>query len=151
MKINKIFRKEFLITLLFKQNKWHKHGVFIHTVLVVYHVIKNKRYDMIAAAFLHDIGKPICAYQDEEDIIINEYSFTNHEEISYQLIKNWFFISEFTKELVRHHYLIRGMINAKRKKQIGKYNRMERIYKKLDIKFIKDLEQFLVFDDLAKK
>ena len=106
---------------------------------------------MIAAGFLHDIGKPICAYQDEEDIITGEYSFTNHEEISYQIIKNWFFLSSFTIQLVRYHYLLRGMLNAKRKNQLGKYKRMEKIFNKLDKKFIKDLEIFLIFDDLAKK
>ena len=123
----------------------------MHTLLVVYHVIKNKKYDMIAAAFLHDIGKPLCAYQDDEDVVTGEYSFTNHEEISYQIIKNWFFLSDYTKELVRHHYLLRGMINSKKKNQIGKYNRMRRIFEKLDNKFIEDLKIFLLFDDLAKK
>ena len=106
---------------------------------------------MISAAFLHDIGKPLCAYQDKEDILIGDYSFTNHEEISYCIIKNWFFISDFTKKLVRHHYLLRGMKNAKKKNQTGKYNRMRRIYEKLDQKSINDLEVFLIFDDLAKK
>lgn len=123
----------------------------MHTLLVVYHVIKNKKYDMITAAFLHDIGKPLCAYQDDEDVVTGEYSFTNHEEISYQIIKNWFFLSDYTKELVRHHYLLRGMINSKKKNQIGKYNRMRRIFEKLDNKFIEDLKIFLLFDDLAKK
>jgi len=106
---------------------------------------------MITAAFLHDIGKPLCAYQDDEDVLTGEYSFTNHEEISYQIIKNWFFLSDYTKELVRHHYLLRGMINTKKKNQIGKYNRMRKIFEKLDNKFIEDLKIFLVFDDLAKK
>ena len=151
MILKRVLKKEFFITLFFKQNRWHNHGVFIHTLLVVFYAIKNRRLDMIAAAFLHDIGKPLCAYQDDEDMVTSEYSFTNHEEISYQIIKNWFFISDFTKELVRHHYLLRGMANAKRKKQTGKYNRMERIYTKLDKKFLKDLEKFLIFDDLAKE
>lgn len=103
------------------------------------------------AGLLHDISKPICAYQDEKDKITGEYSFTNHEEISYQMIKNWNFISDYSKNLVRYHYLIRGMINAKNKNQIGKYNRMKRKYDKLDNKFIKDLKLFLIYDDLAKK
>ncbi len=137
--------------MFYKQNKWHNHGVFIHTLLVVYYVCKAKRFDMVAAGFLHDIGKPLCAYRDEEDIITGEYSFTNHEEISYQLIKNSKYISSFTKQLVRHHYLLRGMKNAKTKNQIGKYNRIKRIYDTLDVRFIADLKQFLVFDDLAKK
>lgn len=105
----------------------------------------------MAAAILHDIGKPLCATQDEEDKISGEYSFTNHEEISYQIIKNWNFISDYTKNLVRYHYLLRGMSNAKRKNQNGKYHRMRRAYVKLDNYFIEDLKLFMKFDDLAKK
>ena len=67
---------------------------------------------MIVAGLLHDIGKPIIAYQDKEDKITNEYSFHNHEELSYQIIKNWK-VSSYTKQLVRYHYLIRGMSKAK--------------------------------------
>ena len=33
----------------------------------VIHVLKHKQYKMISAAFLHDIGKPIIAFQDEKD------------------------------------------------------------------------------------
>ena len=149
--INRILKKEFFITLCCIQNKWHRYGVFRHTIMVVYHAIKAKQYKMISAGFLHDIGKPLVAYQDEEDIELGEYSFTNHEEISYQIIKNWPFISLYTKNLVRYHYLLRGMKNAKRKEQLAKYNRMKRSYEKLNKDFIEDLKLFLVFDDLAKK
>ncbi len=151
MNKSKIFRKEFFLTLCLKQNKWHRHGVFLHTLKVVYHCIENNRYDMIMAGFLHDIGKPFVAYQDDEDIITGEYSFTNHEEISYRIVKNWFFINDFTKNIVRYHYLIRGMANAKKKNQMGKYHRMKRIYDKLDDDFIEDLKLFMKFDDLAKR
>ena len=151
MIIKRVLKKEFFITLCCIQNKWHRYGVFRHTMMVVYHALKAKQYKMIAAGFLHDIGKPLVAYQDEEDIEVGEYSFTNHEEVSYQIIKNWFFISSYTKNLVRYHYLVRGMANAKRKEQFGKYNRMKRSYDNLDVEFIKDLEFFLIFDDLAKK
>ncbi len=150
MKLRKIFRPYFFISLIYKQNKWHKHGVFVHTLKVVYYTIKSKRYDMIVAAILHDIGKPIVAYKDDEDQFTGELSFTNHEEISYQLIKNIPIISQYTKNLVRYHYLIRGIKNAKKKKQINKYRRLQRIYNKLDSKFISDLKLFLTFDDLGK-
>lgn len=105
---------------------------------------------MIPAAILHDIGKPIIAFQDEKDKTKGEYSFHNHEEVSYQIIKNWK-ISAYTKKLVRYHYLIRGMSKAKKKNQIGKYNRMRRSYDKLDSTFKKELKLFMKFDDLAKK
>ncbi len=150
MRINRILRKEFFITLIVKQNKWHKHGVLGHTLKLVYHAIKAKRYNMVMAGLLHDIGKPIVAYQDESDKITGEYSFHNHEEISYQMIKKLPF-SQYTKDLVRFHYLIRGMQKSKEKKQIGKYHRMKRSYDKLDRCFLKDLKVFMNFDDKAKK
>ena len=149
IKIKRIFRKEFFITLFIKQNNYHRYGVLGHTLSLVYHALKSKRYDMICAGLLHDIGKPIIAYQDEKDKTTGEYSFHNHEEISYQIIKNWK-ISVFTKKLVRYHYLIRGMQKAKEKNDIGKYNRMKRYYEKLDEDFIKELKVFMKFDDLAK-
>ena len=150
MKSKRILRKEFFITTFLKQNKYHRYGVLLHTLAVVSHAIKHKQYKMIPAALLHDIGKPIIAFQDEKDKTTGEYSFHNHEELSYQLIKNWK-ISSYTKNLVRYHYLIRGMHKAKEKNQMGKYKRMKRSYDTLDNLFIKDLRLFLKFDDLAKK
>lgn len=150
MKLKKIFRKEFFITLFLKQNNYHKFGVLLHSLALVKHAIKYKQYKMIPAGILHDIGKPIIAFQDEKDKTTGEYSFHNHEELSYQIIKNWK-ISSYTKNLVRYHYLIRGMAKAKEKNQIGKYKRMKRVYDSLDSTFVKELELFMRFDDLAKK
>jgi hypothetical protein len=149
-KTKRILKKEFFITLFFKQNKWHKFGVLLHTFAVVFHIIKSKKYKMIPAGFLHDIGKPYVAFQDEKDKISNEYSFHNHEEISYQIIKNWK-VSEYTKKLVRYHYLIRGMQKAKDRNNIERYNRMKRAFDSLNSNFIKDLKLFMHFDDLGKK
>lgn len=148
--IKRIFKKEFFLSICCKQNKWHSHGVFLHTLKVVYYTFKNQQYKMLASAFLHDIGKPFVVYQDDEDKITGEYSFTNHEEVSYQIVKNWIFLSPYSKNLIRYHYLIRGMKNAKTKNQMGKYRRLKRIYDRLDGDFIKDLEIFLKFDDLGK-
>ena len=150
MKLKRIFRKEFFITLFVKQNNYHRYGVFNHTLALVIHAIKYKQYKMIPAAVLHDIGKPIIAFQDEKDKTTGEYSFHNHEELSYQIIKNWK-ISTYTKNLVRFHYLIRGMSKAKQRNQIGKYKRMKRSYDSLDDNFRKELKLFMKFDDLAKK
>lgn len=148
--MKRIMRKEFLITLLFKQNKWHKYSVLVHTLALISHAIKNKQYKMIPAAILHDIGKPLIAFQDENDKLTGEYSFHNHEELSYQIIKKWN-VSDYTKSLVRNHYLIRGMSKAQEKEQIGKYNRMKRNYDKLDESFKEELILFMKLDDLAKK
>lgn len=35
---------------------------------------------MIPVGFLHDIGKPYIAFQDEKDKITDEYSFHNYED-----------------------------------------------------------------------
>ena len=151
MRINRILRKEFFITLFVKQNKWHRYSVLVHTLALVYHAIRAKEYKMIVAGLLHDIGKPVVAFQDEKDKLTGEYSFTNHEEISYQLIKNIPFISPYTKNLVRYHYLMRGKQVAKKKGNMGRYHRMQRIYNQLDEDFLRDLALFLKFDDLAKR
>ncbi len=151
MRIQRVLRKEFFMTLFIKQNKWHRYSVLVHTLALVYHAIKAKQYKMIPAAILHDIGKPIVAYQDDKDRRTGEYSFTNHEEIGYQLIKKIPFISDYTKKLVRYHYLIRGTQKAKEKGQTGKYHRLKRISSHLDEELLKDLSLFFQFDELAKK
>jgi len=143
--------KNFLITLFWKQNKYHKHSVLVHTLKVVYHCLKRKNYKMILAAFLHDIGKPFVAYQKEENKENNEYSFTDHEEKSYQLIKNIPFLSNYTKNLVRYHYLIRRMDKAKEKNDFKNLNKCLKIWNNLDNDFKKDLYEFQICDDLGKK
>lgn len=149
--LKRVTRKEFFITLLFKQNNHHKHSVLVHTLKLFYLALKDKHYDMLAAALLHDIGKPLIAYQDEKDKTIGEYSFHNHEEISYQLVKKWSFLSHKTKDLIRYHYMIRGMQKAKGKKQLGKYNRMKRRWDKLSQNEQESVALFMRYDDLAKK
>ena len=41
MKRKRVLKKEFFITLLIKQNKWHRFGVLVHTLALVVHLIKN--------------------------------------------------------------------------------------------------------------
>ncbi|MEA3512926.1 MAG: HD domain-containing protein [Campylobacterota bacterium] len=147
---NSIFSKIFWITLLFKQNRWHRYGVLLHTFKVVYGVLKAKDYKFLAAALFHDIGKPSVAYQDSEDILTGEYSFTDHEEKSYQIVKNWFFLSAWTKKVIRYHYIIRDLKNSKRKGLTSRLKRLESSWATLDEVFIKELEIFLVYDDYGK-
>lgn len=149
MKLKRVLKKEFYITLFIKQNKWHRYGVLLHTLAVAFHILKAKEYKMLAAAFLHDIGKPYVAYQNEKDKITKEFSFHNHEEISYHIIKKWK-VSEYTKKLVRYHYIIRGMQKAKERNLLGVYKRMKRSFDKLDDNFIEDLKLFMKFDDMGK-
>jgi putative nucleotidyltransferase with HDIG domain len=147
---NPFFSKPSLISLLFTQNKWHQHGVLVHTLRVVYYVLKAKDFKFFTSALFHDIGKPSTAYKkDEEDIKFNEYSFTDHEERSYQIIKNWSFISEYTKQIVRYHYLIRDIKKSKIEDK-KRYDIKKRIWDNLDPNIQKDLEVFLLYDDLGK-
>ncbi len=149
-KRNSIFSKAFWKSLLFKQNKYHQHGVLFHTLRVVWNVLKAGEWRMLPAAFLHDIGKPFVAYKkDEEDRIYDEYSFTDHEEMSYQIIKNWPFLSDYTKNLVRYHYLIRDLEKSK-KEDLPRYAKKYEIWEKLDEDFKKELAKFMEFDDAGK-
>lgn len=143
--------KAYLVTLFWKQNKWHQHGVLLHTLHVTYQAIKHKEYKMIVPALLHDIGKPCVAYQKPEDVINKEYSFTNHEEASYRIIKDWYLVSDYTKKMVRYHYLLRDMEKSKKKGDYARYKRLVRIFNKLDREFKKDLAIFLKLDDLGKQ
>jgi len=147
------YKKPFFKSLFWHQNKWHRHGVLVHTLKVMYHVAKAGRFDLLAAAMLHDIAKPLTAYHDAEDIKegSKDYSFTNHEELSYYLIKDWKWITKKTKDVVRYHYHIRGMAKAKEKGKVGKYNRYKREFIKLHPRLKYDLAFFMKCDDKGKK
>ena len=147
--MNNLSIKPFLKTLFWKQNGHHKHGVLIHTLRVTYYTFINRDYKMIPAASLHDIGKPVVAYQKEEDIPLGEYSFTDHEEKSYQIIKDWGFVSDYTKQLVRYHYLIRDIVKHKTKDP-KRAQQKQKIWDSLTLETQKDLERFIKYDDLGK-
>lgn len=152
--------KIFLITLFWKQNKYHKHSVLIHTLLLFWYTIVANKPRFYIAALLHDIGKPLVATLDDNE---EEYSFTNHEEKSYQMIKNISIISSYTKNLVRYHYLRRRIIKDTIKLQNGEHSSngdlittnsvsdMINIYNSFSDDFKKDLILFMILDDKAKK
>lgn len=149
--------KLFLITIFWKQNSHHRHGVLVHTLKVTFQLIKHKHYRMVLAGLLHDIGKPFVAYQKPEDILNNEYSFTDHEEKSFKIIEHWPLISDYTKQLVRWHYLIRKMDKAKKKSikdgiSSGNKEYLDcySLYISFDNQFKNDLRNFLKCDDLGK-
>ncbi|MDQ7045669.1 MAG: HD domain-containing protein [Sulfurimonas sp.] len=147
---NSFFSKPFLESLFFVQNKWHQHGIFVHTLRVVYCTLKAKEFKMLGAALFHDVGKPSTAFvKDDEDRQYNEYSFTDHEERSYQIIKNWSFLSEYTKNMVRYHYLIRDIsLSKSRNKQ--RYEEKKNIWDGLSQNLQDDLAIFLKLDDEGK-
>ncbi len=146
---NTIFSKPFLKTLFWKQNAHHRHGVLVHTLRVTYYAFRDKNYRMIPAALLHDIGKPVVAYQKEEDIPVGEYSFTDHEEKSFEMIKEWRFVSDYTKTIVRYHYLIRDRYKHKTKDPV-RYAEKTETWERLSSEIQDDLERFLKYDDLGK-
>ena len=147
---NKFYSIAFLESLFFIQNKWHQHGVLFHTFRVIYNILKAREFKFFGAALLHDIGKPFTAYKyDSEDIKYGEYSFTDHEEKSYQIIKNWSFISEYTKDIVRYHYLIRDIKRSK-KENLKRFAQKQKIWDSLSDETKKDLAKFMIYDDLGK-
>lgn len=147
---NKFFSYAFLDSLFFTQNKWHQHGIFVHTLRVTYYTLKAGEFKLFAAGLLHDIGKPSTAFKkDEEDYEFNEWSFTDHEERSYEVIKNWPCISEYTKKIVRYHYLIRDIKKSK-KEDLERYAKKQAIWETLDEEMQKDLYRFLSYDDAGK-
>jgi hypothetical protein len=147
---NPFFSKPNLMSLFFVQNKWHQHGVLVHTLRVTYYILKHKDFKFFAAGLLHDIGKPSTAFKkDAEDIEFHEYSFTDHEERSYQIIKNWSFISQFTKDVVRYHYLIRDIKKSKTEDR-QRYEIKKKIWDNLSKNMQDELGVFLHYDDLGK-
>ena len=152
--------KQILQTIFWKQNSWHRHGVLVHTLKVTWGVIRDRNYRMIPAWFLHDVWKPFVSTRDDTKEL--SFSFHGHEEKSYQMIKKISFISDYTKNLVRWHYLIRGINKAEEKSNDTKrtkeerehwkneYVRQKEVWENLDNKFKKDLEIFLGYDDYWK-
>ena len=147
---NNYFSKNYLKSLFFVQNKWHQHGILVHTLRVVYYTLKSKEFKMLGTAFFHDIGKASTAFvKDEEDRKYNEYSFTDHEERSYEIIKNWYFLSEYTKNMVRYHYLIRDIYLSKTRDEL-RYKKKKIIWESLSQSMRNDLNVFLILDDKGK-
>ncbi len=146
---NSFFSIAYLKSLLWIQNNWHQHGVLLHTLRVTYHILKAGEFKFFMAGLLHDIGKPSIAFQKSEDVEFGEYSFTDHEERSYQIIKNWFFISEYTKQIVRYHYLIRD-IKKSFTEDKSRYDTKKKIWDSLSQSMQQDLERFIRYDDLGK-
>ena len=44
---NSVLSKAFLESLFFIQNKWHQHGVFVHTLRVTYYALKAGEYKFL--------------------------------------------------------------------------------------------------------
>ncbi len=147
---NSVFSYIFWHSLLIKQNRHHKYGVLFHTFKVTLAVIKSKDYKFIASALLHDIAKPFVTYIDEKKEDGYGYSFTDHEEKSYLIIKNWFFLSDWTKDIVRYHYIIRDISKCEEEGKLERLARLQKSWDSLDDKFIEELRVFIVYDEYGK-
>lgn len=143
--------KVLFVTTFIKQNKWHNSGVFGHTLKVMAQVVKHNDWKFFTAAVLHDIGKPLIAFQNEADKITDTYSFVDHEEAGYLVVKDWRFLSDWNKNIVRHHYLVRDMMKSKEKGNVSRYNAKKAIWNNLSEEMQKELKQFMQYDDAAKK
>lgn len=148
--MNAIFSKSFLITLFLKQNKHHQHSVLGHTLKVAYSAIKMKHYRFIIPALFHDVGKPYSAYQDAGDKLDGTYSFTNHEELSWHIVKRWVFLSDWTKDVIRYHYLVRDMHLCEKRGKVARLKRIQKRWDKLSPELREDLKLFLRIDDAGK-
>lgn len=147
---NRFFSKPFLSSLLFVQNEYHQHGVFFHTLRVTYYALRGGDFRFFAAGLLHDIGKPSTAFKkDAEDYEFDEWSFTDHEERSYEIIREWPLVSEYTKKIVRYHYLIRDIKKSKSENP-ERYLKKKAIWESLDRGLQEDLALFLKYDDAGK-
>lgn len=108
------------------------------------------QYRFIVPVLLHDIGKPYYAYQDSSDLLNGIYSFTNHEELSWLIVKRWSFLSGCTKEIIRYHYLVRDMALCKAKGKPARLKRIQTRWDKLLPQMQEDLKLFIQIDDLGK-
>lgn len=89
----------------FKQNKYHKHDVYFHTINTLNAV--PKQYPLIRwAALLHDLGKVVARNLNEE----GEFTFHNHEFYSVEIANNIMDRMKFSNKdkeyianLIEHH------------------------------------------------
>lgn len=149
MLLNKILSKNFLSSAFYKQNSWHKHGVVVHPLCTVYYAVRFGGKRFFLPALLHDIGKPFCATQKGMDRISSTFSFTKHEELSYLIIKGWP-ISQRTKDIVRYHFLIRDIEKNRHSKNTSRFNRLSRVWERLDESLKSDLLEFMQYNDMGK-
>jgi len=103
------------------QNEYHAFDVFDHTMEVVRYVKeRSSDKDLIAAAYLHDIGKPVTAKPRVYDGVLQKdeegrqrHTFPNHEYVGEEMVRemsNKFFEEnnlnqEKIGKLVGAHYL----------------------------------------------
>ena len=77
------------------QNKFHQFDVFVHSLQFVKHVKKlTDDPDIIAAGYLHDIGKPVVATPKYKNGVLQErapgkpyHSFDNHENVGGDMVR----------------------------------------------------------------
>lgn len=130
------------------QNEFHEFDVYEHTKEFVKHLLQilNKEnqkidFNLIAAGWLHDIGKPITAIPKVKDGIIQEresgkpyHKFTNHEiegekivkEMDPEIFKNLCLDQMKIASLVRYHFL--PMIGIEKMRGTKNWNEFQQEY-----------------------
>lgn len=133
------------------QNNFHEFDVYEHTLKFAEYIKQTTQdLDMIAAAYLHDIGKPVAAKPKTKDGVLQEkeqgkpyHEFTDHEKVGEEIVRKmnpeifsrYGLNQERIAKLVGAHYLPMKGIKAMRK--TANYAEFETAYQEL----IHNLEQ----------
>jgi CRISPR/Cas system-associated endonuclease Cas3-HD len=152
------------------QNDFHQYDVFGHTMSYVKHVKKlTKDKNIIAAGYLHDIGKPVVATKKYKNGILQERSpskpyhkFDNHENVGGDMVKRidpkiferFELNQEKIADLVACHYLpMKGIKNIRKATIYTDFlERLEELNKTLESQKVSKKEVLTMFlaDKLAQ-
>ncbi|MBW2986619.1 HD domain-containing protein [Candidatus Woesearchaeota archaeon] len=128
------------------QNEFHQYDVYTHMVKCAEHIKEfTSDRDLIAAAYLHDIGKPVAAKPKYKDGVIQRHpsgaqyhKYKNHESIGEQMVREM--DSDFFKKLdlnqdrvahlVGYHYM--PMTHIKVMRKMSTYEGFLKHYQQLD-------------------
>lgn len=152
------------------QNKFHEFDVFTHTIACVDAVsLLTDKIDVIAAAYLHDIGKPIVKIPKyKEGILLRHsngcsyHSFDNHDVVGAKMVKemNSSFFSRFElnqdyiASLVEFHFF--PMRFLKQMRRTHNFDEFQKVYFELDSLLLNmpldrvDLLNLFLADSVAK-
>ncbi len=173
----KEFEKEIVHSEILKrgkglwQNEFHKYDVFTHTMVCVHHIKElTSDTNLIAAAYLHDIGKPLVRIPRIRNGQLRwspkgelYHEFPDHEYIGKNMVylmdpeifRRYNLDQEKIAELVGAHYLpLRGIKSMRRTKSfrefIDEYYELANILESIPHTNIQEIMTLFVADTLAK-
>ena len=128
------------------QNAFHQYDVYIHSLKCAEHIKEfTSDPDLIAAAYLHDIGKPVVAKPRYKNGVIERHpsgaqyhKYKNHEAVGEQMVKDMdpaFFKElglnqEKVAYLVGYHYM--PMTHIKLMRKMTTYEGFLKHYRQLE-------------------